>query len=101
MAGKLVRDNIPQIMINKGGSPKTRVLATKEYLAELDKKLQEEVAEYLENNDLAELGDILEVIRAIADARGDGIAAIEDIRAQKYIARGGFKDKIYLELEPA
>lgn len=101
MAGKLVRDNIPQIMINKGDNPKTRVLNTKEYLAELDKKLQEEVAEYLENNDLAELGDVLEVIRAIADARGDGITALEEIRAQKYTARGGFKDKLYLEIETA
>jgi len=66
------------------------------YLTELDKKLQEEVAEYLEQNDLAELGDVLEVIRAIAYARGRGIDEIEDMREQKFRERGGFKKMIFL-----
>jgi len=96
MAGKLVRDKIPDLIIKSGIAPNTRVLGNKEYLIELDKKLQEEVTEYLENNDLAELGDVLEVIRAIADARGNGIDAIEHIREQKFIERGGFKEKIFL-----
>lgn len=97
MAGKLVRDGIPEIIIKDGGSPRTRTLSDTEYLAELDKKLQEEVAEYLVENDLAELGDVLEVIRAIADARGNGIDAVEEIREQKFKERGGFDQKIFLE----
>jgi len=97
MAGKLVRDKIPKIIIKNGGSPSTRVLSNQEYLVELDKKLQEEVAEYLEQNDLAELGDVLEVIRAIAEVRGEGIDAIEAMRDQKFRERGGFKGKIFLD----
>lgn len=97
MTGKLVRDKIPEIIIKKGENPSTRILGSEEYLLELDKKLQEEVAEYLENNDLAELADVLEVIRAIAEARGEDIDAIEHVREQKFLERGGFKDKIFLQ----
>ncbi len=96
MTGKLVRDKIPEIIIRNGENPTIYVMDDSEYLVALDKKLREEVAEYLENNDLAELGDVLEVIRAIADARGKGIDAIEAIREQKFVERGGFKDKIFL-----
>ncbi len=97
MTGKLVRDKIPEIIIRKGGEPTTHILSDNDYLIELDKKLQEEVAEYLEHNDLAELADVLEVIRAIADARGTGIDAIETIREQKFLERGGFREKIFLD----
>jgi len=98
MAGKLVRDKIPELIVKDGGKPNTRILSDEEYLAALDKKLQEEVAEYLEQNDLDELGDVLEVIRAIAEARGNGIDAIENTREQKFRERGGFKEKIFLAL---
>lgn len=96
MSGKLVRDRIPEIIVKNGDTPSTRILTEAEYLKALDSKLQEEVAEYLECNDLAELADVLEVVRAIADARGTGIDSIEHIRMQKLKERGGFKDKIYL-----
>ncbi len=97
MAGKLVRDKIPEIIIRNGENPTTHVMDNDEYLVALDKKLQGEVAAYLENNDLAELGDVLEVIRAIAEARGTGIDTIEAIREQKFLERGGFKEKIFLQ----
>jgi len=96
MTGKLVRDKIPEIIVESGIEPSTRILGDEEYLLELDKKLQEEVAEYLEQHDLAELGDVLEVIHAIADVRGQGIEAIEHIREQKFQERGGFAKKIFL-----
>ena len=67
-----------------------------EYLYELDKKLIEEVNEYLEANDLDELCDIVEVIMAIADARGTGFNDIEQKRKDKLQKRGGFKQKIFL-----
>lgn len=44
--GKLVRDNIPDIIRADGKTPVTRILDQEEYLNELDRKLQEEVAEY-------------------------------------------------------
>ena len=36
---KLVRDNIPEIMVSKGCKPVTRILNDEEYLSELNKKL--------------------------------------------------------------
>ena len=40
---------------------------------------------------------MLEVMYAIAQARGYSIEELEQIRAEKAEKRGGFKDKIYLE----
>ena len=42
--GKLVRDKIPQIIIEDGRTPIVRNLSDEEYLSELDRKLNEEVA---------------------------------------------------------
>lgn len=39
---KLVRDKIPEIMINKGANSITRTLNNEEYLTGLNNKLQEE-----------------------------------------------------------
>ena len=39
---KLVRDNIPNIIKDKGEEPITRILSDKEYKQELEKKLNEE-----------------------------------------------------------
>ena len=58
---KLVRDNIPEIMIKNGAKPVTRILSEEEYLSELNKKLLEEVNEYLESEDVMEIADILKV----------------------------------------
>ncbi len=96
MPDKLVRDLIPELIIKDGFKPKTRILSDEEYLYELDKKLIEEVNEYLEANDLDELCDIIEVIMAIADARGTGFNDIEQKRNDKLQKRGGFKQKIFL-----
>ena len=43
---KLVRDKIPEIIENTGKSAYCHILAEEEYIAELDKKLNEECAEY-------------------------------------------------------
>ncbi len=47
MNGKLVRDNIPEIILKAVKEPITRILSDQEYKIELDKKLFEEVNEYL------------------------------------------------------
>ena len=39
---KLVRDNIPDIILSNGETPITRILASVEYKQELEKKLYEE-----------------------------------------------------------
>ena len=62
---KLVRDKIPEIMLSKGETPITKILDNVEYIAFLEKKLDEEVAEYHNSQDIEELADILEVVYAL------------------------------------
>ena len=95
---KLVRDKIPEIIDSKPNQTSfTRVLDSDEYLFELNKKLQEEVAEYLESGDIEEIADIEEVLRAILDAKNVEYQSFENIRLNKVNKRGAFKKRIYLE----
>ena len=68
----------------------------------LDEKLNEELAEYQEDKSIEELADLLEVVRAVARARGSSIEEVEDIRRRKAEKRGGFEKRILLEevIEP-
>lgn len=93
---KLVRDGIPQIIEKCGKTCITSVLPEVKYIEMLDKKLNEELAEYQESKTLEEFADLLEVIRAVAVARGSSIEEIESIRKEKAAARGGFKKRILL-----
>ena len=94
---KLVRDKIPDIILKEGSLPTTHILEDEEYIKELNKKLMEEVNEYLEAENIEEMVDILEVIRAILDYRKVTYEEIEEKRIKKAKKRGAFKDKIFLE----
>lgn len=96
---KLVRDNIEEIMLNKGLKPVTRILDDKEYLSELNKKLLEEVQEYLESEEVEELADIEEVILAILKTKNITKENLEKIRKEKSSKRGAFNKKLFLEKE--
>lgn len=96
---KLVRDKIEDIMIEKGAKPVTRILSEEEYIKELNKKLLEEVKEYLESNEIEELADIEEVIIAILEAKNISRENLEEIRKAKVKKRGAFKRKLFLEKE--
>ena len=93
--GKLVRDKIPEIIMADGKKPITRILEHDEYLAELDKKLNEEIAEYQADKSIEEMADVLEVLYAICEARGYSIEELHRIRERKKEERGGFANKIY------
>lgn len=94
---KLVRDNIPDIILKDNELPITRKLDDKDFIKELNRKLQEEVNEYLEEENIEEMVDILEVIRAILEYKGVSYEEIENKRIKKANKRGAFKDKIFLE----
>ena len=94
---KLVRDKIPEISEADGRECKTHTLSNEEYIAALEAKLNEEVAEYQEDKNLEEMADVLEVLQAICLARGYTLEGLEDMRARKARERGGFKEKIFLE----
>ncbi len=93
---KLVRDRIPEIIEASGKKCVCSILSDDAYLAMLDAKLNEELAEYQESKSMEELADLLEVIRAAAAARGSSIEEVEAIRRDKAEKRGGFEKKILL-----
>lgn len=94
---KLVRDYIPSIIKSNGEEPITRILDADEYILELNRKLLEEVNEYLESGSIEELADIEEVIIGILDSKNKSREELEMIRQEKVKKRGAFKSKIYLE----
>ncbi len=93
---KLVRDKIPEIIQESGQSCCVEELSPQEYLLMLEQKLGEELAEYLESRELEELADLLEVMHALVDARGEGWEDLERLRLQKRSARGGFGKRLLL-----
>lgn len=94
---KLVRDRIPEIIKASGRTCTTRILSDDEYLHMLEAKLDEELAEFHKDRTLEELADLMEVIFALADARGCPPEELERIRARKAGARGGFGGRIFLK----
>ncbi|MNJ72414.1 hypothetical protein D3C77_690560 [compost metagenome] len=69
-------------------------------MQELRTKLREETEEYFnaanDKEALEELADMLEVIRALAEAHGSSPTVLEKIRVDKAEKRGGFQDRVYL-----
>lgn len=94
---KLVRDKISDIIRAEGRCVKTRILNDEEYRDELNKKLQEEVKEYLDDNNVEELADIVEVVYGILNSMGVSVEEFERIRAGKAEMRGSFQNRIFLE----
>lgn len=63
----------------------------------LDAKLDEELAEYHQDQNIEELADLLEVILAYTIARGYTVEQLEYIRSVKAIKKGRFEKKIMLK----
>lgn len=95
---KLVRDNIPKIIMSNGSTNvEWKALNDEEFLECLNTKLQEELKEYLESGDIEELADLEEVLRAILNVKKITYDEFEKIRITKTQKRGGFYKKIFLE----
>ena len=94
---KLVRDKIPEnIDSEPGRKSKYRILDNKEYLNELNKKVIEEANEFIEENSIEELGDLMEVINALMELKGYKIEDGYKVMKEKADKKGGFNNKIYL-----
>lgn len=94
---KLVRDRIPEIIEADGKTCVSATLSNEDYIALLDQKLNEELAEYQESKSLEELADLLEVMQAVVKARGWTLDELEQVRADKAAKLGGFAKKILLK----
>ena len=93
---KLVRDNIPEIIERSGKKPIYRILDDAEYIEALERKLDEEVAEFHESKSLEELADICDVVYALVYALGVDYMELIKARITKQGERGGFYEKLFL-----
>ena len=94
---KLIRDKNVEIMEKKGCKVTYEILGDERYREELDKKLKEEVLEYLEAYDIEEMADVMEVIYTMLDYTGVTMEDVEKVRVEKRNRKGGFKNKVFLK----
>jgi predicted house-cleaning noncanonical NTP pyrophosphatase (MazG superfamily) len=101
---KLIRDKIPQMVLDKERrTMPIRIADEAEYLTLLKQKLVEEANEVLTASPaslLEELADVLEVFAALCKAHGMDDSVFE-ARKKKFDERGGFDSRIVLELPDA
>ena len=93
---KAIRDKIPEIIADSGKKYSIKQLDDTSFLAEIEKKLIEEVNEYSESKDIEELADILEVIYRISELRGVNSDELDEIRKEKAEKRGKFASNLFL-----
>lgn len=89
---KLVRDKIPEVIQDKKNKYRTTV-SDNEYW----EKLQEEVGEFIKDQNEDELVDILEVVYTIGEFKNINHQELEKLREKKKDEKGGFKKRIILE----
>ena len=98
---KLVRAYIPTQILKNNLSVTYSFANEKDSELYLERKLVEEVTEYLESNSPEELADILEVIFSLAKEQGLSERALMKIRKAKAKRAGAFENKIILkEINP-
>ena len=94
---KLVRDKIPaNIDSMEGRKANWRVMEDEEYIKELNKKLLEEAHEFIEENAVEELADIMEVIQSIMRAKNISYEELKKVQTLKREQKGGFYNRVYL-----
>lgn len=97
---KLVRDEIPRIIIESGKVCNSKVLSSEEYTLELRKKMIEEAKELVDcetkDEAIEELADIYELIEAILKNEKIDWLEVQKKRIQKNIKKGAFEDRQFL-----
>ncbi|MGG7176392.1 phosphoribosyl-ATP pyrophosphohydrolase [Clostridium paraputrificum] len=94
---KLVRDKIPNIIKADGKECEVDIVKGKAKYELLEKKLIEEVGEFLEDKNLEELADVMEVLFGLANELGYSEDELIRKRNGKRDERGGFKEGIVLK----
>lgn len=94
---KLVRDKIPEVIRAKGQTPVWHVADEAEYWTKLKAKLAEEMGEFVRDESVNEVADVLEVIDAIIAYKKFDRAEIDQAKRKKFDERGGFGGRIILD----
>ena len=98
---KLVRDNIPDIIINNGDVPIYHFLDDVQYIKCLKEKMVEEYEEIIKANTkeevLEECADLLELLFALIKVNGFSEEELLNARVLKRDKRGGVDKRFFLE----
>jgi len=94
---KLVRDRIPEIIIEDGRKPVYHLADIDEYRHELYKKVIEELNEFREEPCLEEAADLLEAVYTLFDTHRFELIDIAEAGMIKYGIVGGFSRGVILE----
>jgi len=94
-SGKLIRDNIPEIIREDGKEPIVRILSENEIVKALEEKLIEEHEEYIQSSEVEELGDLMQVIFSLANEKGVTPEQLLRMVEEKRIERGGFEQRFH------
>lgn len=94
---KLVRDKIPEIIEADNKRCEIEIVDNKKKYELLKNKLEEEVNEFLADENLEELADVLEVLVGLANSLGYTEEELMEKRVAKMQERGGFNKGIILK----
>ena len=94
---KLVRDKIPSIISNSGKLPLFHYATSEEYYKFLNKKLIEELSEFIMSDSIEELADMYEVIDSILKYKGVTHDIFKEIVETKREEKGSFNNRLILE----
>ena len=94
---KLVRDRIPEIIIEDGRTPIYHIADTEEYKRELFKKVIEELNEFREDPCVEEAADLVEVVYALLEAHKYYLFDVAEAGMKKNSIVGSFARGVILE----
>lgn len=78
-------------MEDKGCKVRYEILSNERYGEELDKKLKQEVNEYLADYSTEEMAYVMEVIYSILEFRGASMEEVEKVRIEKKNRKGAIE----------
>jgi predicted house-cleaning noncanonical NTP pyrophosphatase (MazG superfamily) len=96
---KLLRDRIPDLIRQAGGTCEVEMLSPEDYRQALRRKLVEEAQEAAAAPPadlVAELADLAEVLDALLVAAGIAPATLRAVQEQRRLERGGFTRRLRL-----
>jgi predicted house-cleaning noncanonical NTP pyrophosphatase (MazG superfamily) len=98
---KMIRDHLPQMMQNTGINVVGHTMNEDEYVQRLKVKLVEEADELrtaLTPKDVAEeIGDVLEVLKALAEHHHLDMSQVVALAEQKTAEKGGFSNPLCID----
>jgi predicted house-cleaning noncanonical NTP pyrophosphatase (MazG superfamily) len=93
---KLVRDKVPHLLQKSEKAFTIRIVKGGEYIQKLKEKLKQEVEDFITDDAIEELADIMEIVLLLSEIKGVNIKDLEGFRKLKAAERGSYKEGFVL-----